>query len=56
MSCKGVCNRFSGYYGNPKFSLGYKYCSECGYSIICECLVCPCCNLTLRRKPRHKII
>lgn len=54
MSCNGICNRYDGYNGNPKFRLGYKYCSECAYSIIFEGLVCPCCHQTLRRGPRHK--
>ena len=56
MSCKGVCNRFEGYPGNPKYDLGYRYCTTCGYSIICDSLLCPCCKTTLRRKPRHKSI
>lgn len=56
MSCKcnGVCKRFEGYSGNPKYQLGYRYCSECMYSIKGDMMLCPCCNTTLRRKPRHK--
>lgn len=54
MSCNGICNRFEGYCGNPKFSLGHRYCRNCGYSFLIEGLQCPCCNQFLRRTARHK--
>jgi len=54
LTCHGLCERFEGYTGNPKYDLGYRYCTTCGYSIICDAFLCPCCKTTLRRKPRHK--
>ena len=53
-SCNGICNRYLGYSGNPKYDLGYRYCATCSYSILGDMLLCPCCKTTLRRKPRHK--
>lgn len=53
--CQGLCNRYEGYEGNPKYDLGYRYCTACRYSMCCDALLCPCCHSMLRRKPRHKI-
>jgi len=55
MSCKGNCQYFeNGYSGNPKYSLGYRYCAVCEFSISTEEIICPCCNSSLRLKARHK--
>ena len=43
-------------WGNPKYELGYRYCTTCSYSILGDMLLCPCCKTILRRKPRHKSI
>lgn len=52
--CKNMCSRFSGYSGFPKYENGYRYCTVCEYSILCDALLCPCCHSTLRRSARHK--
>lgn len=53
--CNGVCNRLvNGYFGIPKYQLGYRYCTVCEVSLLIEQNVCPCCHSKLRRKPRHK--
>ena len=54
-SCKGLCTLLhNGYFGNPKYHLGYKYCTECMFSIRCDENLCPCCKVTLRKKARNK--
>jgi len=55
-TCNGICVRFDGYSGNPKYDLGYRYCTTCSYSILGDMFLCPCCKTILRRKPRHKSI
>jgi len=55
MSCKGNCQFLeNGYSGNPKYSLGYRYCAVCEFSISTEEIICPCCNSSLRCHSRHK--
>ena len=54
-SCRGSCNFIEdGYFGNPKYNLGYKYCSTCSFSLRCDDHICPCCKTTLRQKARHR--
>jgi len=53
-TCHGICHRFTGYEGIPKYQNGYRYCTTCQYSIICDTILCPCCHSMLRRKARHK--
>jgi len=55
-NCNGICVRFEGHTGNPKYDLGYRYCATCCYSILGDMFLCPCCKTILRRKPRHKSI
>jgi len=55
LSCKGKCSFVeNGYFGYPKYSLGYKYCTKCNFSLIVDGSVCPCCNSSLRSFLRHK--
>ncbi len=55
MSCKGSCEFIkNGYFGYPRYALGYKYCTKCNFSIQISELFCPCCNSSLRLKARHK--
>jgi len=55
MSCKGICDRYK--VGKPfgingRYELGQKRCSICDIFIKWDGKHCPCCNYTLRTKPK----
>jgi hypothetical protein len=54
--CNGICERLDFGYkttGKIQYANGYRLCSACRKSIQCSLIKCPCCNVDLRRKPRH---
>lgn len=55
-TCKGICERSDfGYKTTEKVTYddGFRLCSACRKSIQCSLIKCPCCNVDLRRNPRH---
>ena len=56
MSCKGKCEAIRGLKpGNgSRYASGQKRCNECELFILYDGVRCPCCNLKLRSKPRHR--
>lgn len=54
--CRGICERSDFPYKTTEkatYENGFRLCSACKKSIQCEFIKCPCCNVDLRRKPRH---
>jgi len=56
MSCKGKCKAIRGLKpsSGSRYASGQKRCQECELFILYDGVRCPCCNLVLRSKPRHK--
>jgi hypothetical protein len=59
MVCKGDCIQYKAikkYNGNlGRYAIGQKRCSTCDLFINWDGLWCPCCNRTLRTKPRNTL-
>ena len=56
MACKGTCSRYKAeiHYGDRHYELGHKRCSTCEIFINWDGIHCPCCNFTLRTRPKGK--
>lgn len=54
MTCKGTCIRYKAKSssGNRHYELGHKRCSTCEIFIKWDKMHCPCCNFTLRTRPK----
>ncbi len=55
MSCKGVCTKHKAQKTNGinRYVEGQKMCSICEIFMYWEGIHCPCCNYTLRTRPRN---
>lgn len=55
MACKGTCNRYKvkSNSGNRHYTLGHKRCSTCKIFMNWDGTHCPCCNYTLRTRPKN---
>jgi len=57
MSCKGVCYKYKikkpRFNGDGRYGVGQKRCSTCEIFLKWEGLHCPCCNFSLRTRPRN---
>lgn len=59
MACNGLCEKYkvgkptSDYIG--RYAAGQKRCAICEIYLIWDGVSCPCCNFTLRTKPRNTI-
>lgn len=57
MVCKGICYKYKSkksiFNGNGRYALGQKRCSICAIFVKWDGISCPCCNFTLRTKPRN---
>jgi len=56
MSCNGICDRYRAErppQGIGRYASGQKRCQMCGIYMVFEGTRCPCCNITLRTRPRN---
>lgn len=55
-SCNGICQRFKAKFNfkTSRYGNGQKRCQNCAIFIIYAGKYCPCCNCTLRTKPRNR--
>ncbi len=57
MVCKGGCQKYKvkkpSYNGLGRYASGQKRCSLCAIYLEWDGNSCPCCNFTLRTKPRN---
>ena len=57
MACKGICVNHKikkpSASGDGRYESGQKLCSTCSVFMIWDGSHCPCCNFTLRTKPRN---
>ena len=57
MSCKGICEKYKikkpNFGTNGRYQLGHKRCTTCETFVSWNGKHCPCCNFTLRTKPRN---
>ena len=56
MGCNGICSKYKctkpSVESNGRYAEGQKRCSTCEIYIKWDGVKCPCCNITLRHKPR----
>jgi len=55
MTCKGTCNQYKAQRtpGINRYVQGQKMCSTCEIFVWWDDTHCPCCNCTLRTRPRN---
>lgn len=59
MTCNGLCEKYKS--AKPsnntdgRYALGQKRCTICSIFMIWDGISCPCCNVTLRIRPRNSI-
>ena len=55
-TCKGICEYLKAkpLPNNERYKAGHKRCSFCGMYFLLDGVRCPCCQATLRTKPRSK--
>jgi len=59
LACKGLCTRYKSKKNHTnsegRYAEGQKRCSNCEVFVKWDGVKCPCCNVTLRVKPRNTI-